>query len=134
MIYTGQEVGLKKRLSFFEKDTVANWNNPAVFSFYKKLNELKHTQPALAVGKNSGKFIRYATTSPTLYIFERKVKGNEVLVVLNLSAQNQTINFTKAKPSGACTDYFQNMKTDASRLEGAMLMPWQYKVYISNKK
>lgn len=134
LIYTGQEVGLKKRLSFFEKDTVANWNNPAVFSFYKKLNELKHTQPALAVGKNSGKFIRYATTSPTLYIFERKVKGNEVLVVLNLSAQNQTINFTKAKPSGACTDYFQNMKTDASRLEGAMLMPWQYKVYISNKK
>jgi len=134
LIYTGQEVGLKKRLSFFEKDTVANWNNPGVFTFYQKLNELKHSQAALAVGKNGGKFIRYATTNKDLYIFERKAKGSRVLVVLNLSDQNRMVNFTRSKLGGVFTDYFQNMKTDISRLEGATLLPWQYKVYVSNAK
>jgi glycosidase len=134
LIYTGQEVGLKKRLSFFEKDTVANWNNPGVFKFYKKLNELKHAQAALAVGKDAGKFIRYATTNKALYVFERKAKGSTVLVVLNLSDQNRTVNFTRNKPNGVFTEYFQDMETDVSRLEGTTLLPWQYKVYVGKAK
>jgi glycosidase len=134
LIYTGQEAGLKKRLSFFEKDTVANWKTPVLFGFYKKMNRLKHTQPALSVGKTRGVFIRYATDNPLLYIFERRVKGNKVLVVLNLSDKVLVVKFTKEKPSGIFTDYFGNVKADASRIDGITLSPWKYFIYTNITK
>lgn len=43
LIYSGQEVGLDHRLSFFEKDSI-DWNKPngeEYFNFYKQLNKLK---------------------------------------------------------------------------------------------
>ena len=43
LIYSGQEVGLDHRLSFFEKDSI-DWNKPngeEYFNFYKGLNKLK---------------------------------------------------------------------------------------------
>ena len=43
LIYSGQEVGLDHRLSFFEKDSI-DWNKPngeEYFNFYKWLNKLK---------------------------------------------------------------------------------------------
>jgi len=134
LIYTGQEAGLKKRLSFFEKDTVANWNNPAVFDFYKKLNVLKHTQPSLAGGAEGGKVVRYATDSQVLLIFARKLADNEVLVALNLSAKPQKVHFTGNKPAGAMTNYFRNAGMDAAALEGTTLLPWEYKVLVKEAK
>jgi len=134
LIYTGQEVGMHKRLSFFEKDTVPNWNNPEVFDFYKKLNVLKHTQPALAAGTEGGKVVRYATESPALYIFSRQVPDNEVLVVLNLSAKPQLVHFSGKKPTGSFTDYFRNAMLDVAGLEGTTLLPWQYKVLVKESK
>lgn len=50
LVYSGQEVGLKHRLSFFGKDEI-DWNAPQAsehFEFYKVLNEIK-ANPALAV-------------------------------------------------------------------------------------
>ena len=41
LLYTGQEVSMKKRLRFFEKDTV-DWNGPSLASFYRAMFELKH--------------------------------------------------------------------------------------------
>lgn len=50
LIYSGQEVGLKHRLSFFGKDEI-DWSSPQAaehFEFYKILNEIK-ANPSLAV-------------------------------------------------------------------------------------
>jgi glycosidase len=50
LIYSGQEIGLDHRLSFFEKDSI-NWNRSNgndYFNFYKGLNELKQ-QKAFSV-------------------------------------------------------------------------------------
>jgi glycosidase len=134
LIYTGQEAGMKKRLSFFEKDTVPNWNNPAMFDFYKKLTELKHTHSALNVGIDKGRMIRYATDSVSVYCFVRQSKDDEVLVMLNLSAKPQPVHFTGAKPSGMFTDYFRSAKLDVAALEGTTLNPWQYMVLVKPKK
>ena len=49
LIYSGQEAGLKHRLSFFGKDEI-NWDAPQAaehFEFYQVLNEIK-ANPALA--------------------------------------------------------------------------------------
>ena len=40
LLYTGQEVSMKKRLRFFEKDTV-DWNGPSLASFYRTMFDLQ---------------------------------------------------------------------------------------------
>ncbi|MBD2769489.1 alpha-amylase [Hymenobacter sp. BT664] len=46
MLYSGQEAALKKRLRFFDKDTIA-WHNYPLQSFYATLLQLKKRHPAL---------------------------------------------------------------------------------------
>ena len=91
MIYTGQEVGMKKRLSFFEKDMVPSWVENATTKFYKKLNELKRTHPALRAGEMGGEIRCYSTNyGKELLIFSREKAGKEVMVMLNFSNKNLT--------------------------------------------
>lgn len=127
MIYTGQEVGLKKRLSFFEKDMVPSWNANATTTFYKKLNELKHTHPALRAGEMGGEFRRYSTNyGKELLIFSREKAGKEIMVMLNLSDKNLTYASNDALGRDNYTDYF------TGKLVGNLpktLKAWEYRVF-----
>ncbi len=83
LIYTGQEVGLRHRLQFFEKDSV-NWNKEGAneyFKFYKNLNSIKSEKA-------------FATNSPISFDNEYENKdfliinrgsNNDYRVILNLS-------------------------------------------------
>jgi hypothetical protein len=53
LLYTGQEVSVRKRLRFFEKDTV-DWSGPSLAPFYRSLFDLKHQHEALANGAAGG--------------------------------------------------------------------------------
>jgi glycosidase len=134
LIYTGQEVGMKKSLLFFDKDTVPSWNNPTEFAFYQSLNELKHTQPVLDAGLTGGKLIRYATESPVVYSFSRVLSNDSVMVVLNLSAKPQQVHFTGTKPAGQWINWINKKGVNASSLENATLAPWEYKILVSKPK
>ena len=50
LIYTGQEVGFNHRFKFFQRHS-SNVGRNDTFRFYQKLNQLKHSQQALAAGK-----------------------------------------------------------------------------------
>jgi glycosidase len=134
LIYTGQEVGMKKSLLFFDKDTVPSWNNPTEFAFYQSLNELKHTQPALDAGLTGGKLIRYVTESPVVYSFSRVLSNDSVMVVLNLSAKLQQVHFTGTKPAGQWINWINKKGVNASSLENATLAPWEYEILVSKTK
>lgn len=127
MIYTGQEVGLKKRLSFFEKDMVPSWTENATTKFYKKLNELKHTNRALIAGQG-GEFRRYQTSAnKELLIFSRTQGGGEIMVLLNLSDKNITYASNDALNKSGYTDYFTGAKVDNIPTS---LKAWEYKVLV----
>ncbi len=134
LIYTGQEVGMKKSLLFFDKDTVPTWNNPTEFAFYQSLNELKHTQPALNAGPTGGKMIRYTTASPWVYSFSRVLPNDSVMVVLNLSAKPQPVHFTGQKPDGQWINWEKKNGVNALTLEGDTLAPWEYEILVSRTK
>lgn len=127
MIYTGQEVGLKKRLSFFEKDMVPSWTENATTKFYKKLNELKHTNNALLAGEG-GEFRRYQTSAnKELLIFSRSQGGKEIMVMLNLSNKNISYTSNDALNRHGYTDFFtgktvENVPTN--------LKAWEYRVLV----
>ena len=127
MIYTGQEVGMKKRLSFFEKDVVPSWTANATTAFYKKLNELKHTHPALRAGEIGGK-LRFYTSSASkdILIYSREAAGKEIMVMLNLSGKNVTYQSNDALNRDNYVDYFSGKKVD--KLPNT-LKAWEYRVF-----
>lgn len=61
LVYTGQEAGNNKRLSFFEKDIV-DWKEHPMFNIYSKLLQLKKVNTALWNGIEGGEMI-YAECS-----------------------------------------------------------------------
>ena len=82
LIYTGQEIGLSRRLEFFEKDPITDWFPNEYTTFWKKLVDLKHGNPALAAGEKGGP-IQYIDAPDGIIAFSRAVKGNKVIVAAN---------------------------------------------------
>ena len=90
LIYNGQESGLNKRLSFFEKDEIA-WKNYAYQDFYKVLLSLNKENEALWNGAYGGKRTRIESPEGT-YAFLRKKGDNEVIVAINITDEVKDIS------------------------------------------
>ena len=90
LIYTGQEIGLDRRLEFFEKDPITDWTENEWTSFWKGLVSLKHGNPALAAGEKGGKIV-YLDAPEGVLAFSRAVKGNKVSVWANLQEDAVTL-------------------------------------------
>jgi len=122
LLYTGQEVSTKKRLRFFEKDTV-DWSGPSAAAFYRSLFDLKHTQPALANGDAGGRQQRLATTGGSgVYAYARTKGANTVLVALNFGDAPVTASYTGLGAAGEYTDWASRAKI-ALGASGALPIP-----------
>ena len=100
LIYTGQEIGLSRRLEFFEKDAITDWTANEYTDFYKYLTDLKHANPALDAGERGGK-MKYIPGLPENVLgFTRAVKGNKVTVLANLSAEPVVAKGHELEPWG----------------------------------
>jgi len=127
LIYTGQEVGSNYRIEFFEKDPIKSWAKNDTFTFYQKLNALKHSQAALKAGDEGGVMVRYETVSPNLYVFERALGDSRVVVFLNLSKDATLLEYKGKTPEGGgVTDYFTGSKLAFP----SELKAWEYKVFV----
>ena len=87
LIYSGQEVGLDKRLEFFEKDEI-NWDLSSPWlDFYTSLNTLKKDNPAFWNGAYGGTMERIATSeSERVFAFTRTKDDNAFFILTNLTA------------------------------------------------
>ena len=87
LIYTGQEIGLDRRLAFFEKDPITDWSDNSWTDFWHSLVQLRHDNPALFAGERGGK-LEYIQGEPAgVLAFSRSVKGNSVKVWANLTSE-----------------------------------------------
>lgn len=110
LLYTGQEVSMKKRLRFFEKDTV-DWSGPSLAPFYTAMFALKHSQPALANGAAGGKQALLETKDSTrVYAFTRTEGANTVLVAVNFAATPARAEYRNLAKAGEYTDWFTKAK------------------------
>jgi glycosidase len=131
LIYSGQEAGMDKRLLFFEKDTI-DWSEIKKEAFYTKLNHLKKNNQALWNGLDGGELIPLSMPDdPAMVAFLRQKGQNLVVVMMNLSNAEQTIELRTDQVKGP----FQNIFTDEIIELGAHqvfdLKPWQYVVLTS---
>lgn len=127
LIYSGQEVGLAKRLAFFKKDEIS-WENKELTLFYQKLTALKHNNKALWNGTNGGTYVAISTPNKNILAFSRELNDNKILCVFNFSAEEQTVILAIQK--GNYTEYFSNEKIAFKGNDEISLKPWEYKVYI----
>ncbi|GAA4816193.1 alpha-amylase family glycosyl hydrolase [Litoribaculum gwangyangense] len=127
LILGGQEVGLDKRLEFFEKDSIS-WDDPKGFqNFYKSLVKLKKENPAIWAG-DAGGFPISIEENENVVGFTREVEGNQVIGIFNFSPENQSVEITNEKVFGTYKDYFSGNSFDINN-NPLELKPWEYVVF-----
>lgn len=134
LIYSGQEAGLDKRLLFFEKDEI-DWTNIRYQEFYTKLNKIKKDNPSLWNGINGGKIeIVDNTNSQNIFSFTRGKDGNKLIVLMNLSADEQQFILEGTDLAG---DYMNAMTGDSIMLEDNQevdFAAWEYLVLVKKQE
>jgi len=131
LIYSGQEAGLKKRLLFFEKDTI-NWKNLEMQNFYQSLVKLKHNNEALWNGTSGGASKFLTTNAPAKVLaFVREKDKSQVVSVFNFSAE--PVEFTLQVPQdGEYKEYFTGELAKLGKETILKLDKWGYKVFVKN--
>ena len=111
LVYTGQEIGLDRRLEFFEKDPITDWSANAYTEFWKKLIQLKHN-PVLAAGERGGNLDWWEVPVPeTVVAFSRQLKDNQVIVIANFGQEPYAPVFNI--PDVTYTNCFTGEKVEA---------------------
>jgi glycosidase len=132
MLYSGQEVGLDKRLKFFDKDTI-DWSDPKQLQpFYKQLVALKKENPALWSGAY-GAMPERINEDAAIYAFKRAKGNNTVIGIMNFSGESQELNITDSGIAGKYNDYFTNEQYELSVDQPLVLKPWQYLVFVNGE-
>jgi glycosidase len=132
LLYTGQEVSMKKRLRFFEKDTV-DWNGPSLASFYRTMFDLKHGQPALANGSRGGtQRTLHTNGGDRVYAFTRTKGANTVLVALNFGDQGVNAAYDSLPRPGRYSDSFGKTKLALPAQGSIGIPPHGYRVLVKS--
>lgn len=128
LIYGGQEAPIRKRLDFFEKDVI-EWGDYVYTKFYQTLFALKHRNSALWNGKYGGRMTRLVTgQDATIFAFTRKKEKDQVLVIVNLSAEEKSISIKAGGLEGTYQDIFSGAKMIIDEQIDLKVEGWAYLV------
>ena len=126
MIYSGQETGNKKRLSFFTKDVIA-WDSFERSEFYKSLISLRKTHISFNINSTNQ---RVATSNDTcIYSYLKEYQEDKVLIILNMSKFNQQISICEQQAFGKVVNYFTNEEITLNIDSSIKLDSWGYLIF-----
>ena len=119
---------MDKRLEFFKKDDIA-WGDYEYAPFYQKLFDLKHRNEALWNGEAGGALVKIPTgNDENIYAFTREKNGDKVVVIINLSAEEQALKLTGDNFEGTYSDLFSGEETILTKGWATKMAPWTYHV------
>ena len=122
LVYSGQEIPNRKRLNFFDKDTIQwNWTNE-LHDFYKTLLDLRS-----AFGEEQTE-IEMLHPSGDMHVlaFLKVSESKKLLVLINLSDTVQNIQLDYASVDGMYMNVFTGNKHEAPSIKNLMMEPWSY--------
>ncbi len=128
LLYSGQEEPLKKRLAFFEKDTIP-FSKFEYESFYSSLLDLKKRNKALWNGQDGG-LSKRINVSDHVYAFMREKDGDRFVGIFNLSKSPQTAQLVI--PVTGLKEVFSGKEDAITPSQTITLAPWEFLLY-SNK-
>ncbi len=130
LTYSGQEAGNTKRLRFFDKDTI-DWHSLPYEAFYTSLNQLKRQNKALWGGNQvSALFPLSKGQSDQVFAFYRKADNHQVVVILNLSKEQQEYKLESDAVKGHYKNYFTGENINIETDWVFKLPAWQYVVLV----
>ena len=128
LIYTGQEIGLNRRLAFFEKDSVKELVDleygKEYREFYKSLCSFRHNNSALAAGENVAPMVFVEGASENVLAFTRANEENAVFCIFNFSAEPASLTITEAEAGDYACICGQTKSFKAGDV--VELEPWGY--------
>ena len=132
LIYNGQEAGNPKRLAFFERDPI-DWREHEIGKLYQQLINIKKSHSALANGQWGATMLHVPNScANTVFSFVRQNQNSKVLVVLNLSAESQTVCLQGPLVAGYYTEHLRAEQHELSAETKIELLPWDYRVWVQN--
>lgn len=126
LVYSGQEAGFNKRLSFFDKDTII-WKEHPMKDIYKKLFVLRTFNQAL-LPQSSINF--FDINDDDLLLFSRVKDDEKVFAIFNLSKDEKEFSFDDKSMNGNFRNYFTGELVDFSISQNLKLNPWSYKIFV----
>ena len=131
LIYSGQELPNYNPLRFFEKDTIQWTGECKLHEFYKTLLSLHSNHKALRAGDSNVTTYRIRTTNDeNVFAFLRKNGDKEVLVLLNLSPNNELqFDIIDDKVTGSYKNIFSGAATDLTTEKNFQMLGWEFLVF-----
>lgn len=125
LIYSGQEEPVLRAISFFEKDNMG-FKTYARAPFYRALLTLRQQHAALATDAAFRKVSM--GDDKALYAFVREKGKDKVLVIVNLSAREQTATIKDSSLTGEPLNLFLGTKEPLALNHSFRIEPWGYVV------
>ena len=131
LIYSGQELPNKKSLLFFDKDEIDLKEPFLLFEFYRTLLSLRKSHRALQGGDPHTRPTILANTVPDRVLsFLRVHHHDQVLVILNLSSESQSVILTGNTLAGSFQNVFLPLAAPFISGQPIYLAAWDYRVFI----
>jgi glycosidase len=128
LVYSGQEAGLNRSLSFFEKDEI-DWKDHPHADLFRKLFSLKKKNNALWNSFWGGEMIQIPNNCPDKVIsFGREKNSHRVLTLVNFSDQNLAVDFDLSLWSGEYLDVISEEKSKLGDRLSLKMKPWAFRV------
>jgi glycosidase len=130
LVYTGQEAGNNKRLSFFEKDVV-EWKEDKFSELYSKLFTLKKEKKSLHNGSRGGELIPInSSDDENIFAFTRNSDKDKVFAIFNLSGGEKDFILQGTNLAGAYKNFHSGKLETFTTKESFNLGSWEYKIYV----
>ena len=97
LVYTGQEVGITRRLEFFEKDPVEDWSSNEYTAFIRDLVAFRHAHPCLSAGDLGAPAVFLKDVPEGVLAFRRSAGDDTVTVYANLTAEPAAVQIDGAQ-------------------------------------
>ncbi len=133
LIYSGQEAGLDKRLSFFEKDNIV-WKDDKFKNLYTTLSNLKKENDALFNGEKGGKLkiLSASENDDNIFTFIREKNDEKVFCVFNLSTNEVSFGINSPDIKGIDKELNADSMNELDSSISFNLKPWEYKIFYKN--
>lgn len=129
LIYSGQESGFNRRLSFFDKDQI-DWEFYRFSCFYKTLIHLKSANKALWNQPEGGEIKKITTErNDQVYAFSRSSGDDHVAGIFNLSGRDAGFSINHFDIPGKFRDIFSLTFTSIENGVSFSLKPWEFHIY-----
>ncbi len=129
MIYSGQEIPSHKRLKFFDKDELEWPQQCQLETFYRKLLDLRKTNPAFrSTVAGTGPSLLANSSPDQVMVFIRSAENGKALILLNLSGDTLAPVLYNNFLSGSFRDVFTEEIREINDDSSFPMGPWEYRV------